>query len=416
MKTPRKWQDRINPSVQEIPFSGIRRFFDLVSEMKGVISLGVGEPDFVTPWHIREACVYSLEKGYTMYTSNKGMLELREEIARYLAETYRVVFDPRNEILITVGVSEGLDLAMRTILCPGDEVLIPEPSYVSYAPVTKLAGARPVHLKTSAENGFVVTAGMVEKAVTSRTKALVLCYPNNPTGATIDRQHLLEIAEVVRKHDLIVVSDEIYDRLTYSGEHTCVSALPGMRDRTILLNGFSKSYAMTGWRVGYAAGNRDFISAMTKIHQYTMLCAPITAQAAALEALKNGRPGMQRMVEQYNRRRRLLLQGFQEMGLPCFEPRGAFYAFPDISNTGMSSEEFAQELLQEEKVAVVPGNAFGDQGEGFVRCSYAASVEDLTEALRRMGRFLKRRESGGRILTAFFTGEEPKKEGIYQTL
>jgi aminotransferase len=416
MKTPRSWQDRINPSVKEIPFSGIRRFFDLVSEMQGVISLGVGEPDFVTPWHIREACVYSLEKGYTMYTSNKGMLELREEIARYLVDTYRVSFDPRNEILITVGVSEGLDLALRTILCPGDEVLVPEPSYVSYIPVTRLAGACPVPLKTSVENGFVVTAGMVEKAVTNRTKVLILCYPNNPTGATIDRQHLLEIAEVVKKHDLLVVSDEIYDRLTYNGEHTCVSALPGMRDRTILLNGFSKSYAMTGWRVGYAAGNPDFISAMTKIHQYTMLCAPITAQAAALEALKNGRSGMKRMVEQYNRRRRLLLQGFREMGLPCFEPRGAFYAFPDISITGMSSEEFAQELLREEKVAVVPGNAFGDQGEGFIRCSYAASVEDLTEALRRMSSFLRRRKNCGKILTAFFPGKGLKKEGIYQTL
>jgi len=416
MTTTTNWQDRINPAVRSLPPSGIRRFFDLVTEMKGVISLGVGEPDFVTPWHIREACVYSLEKGYTMYTSNHGLLELREEIARGLAESYRVPYNPRNEILITVGVSEGLDLAMRTILCPGDEILIPEPSYVSYAPTAILAGGSPVYLKTSVENGFQLTAEMVEKAITPKTRALLLCYPNNPTGATIDRERLLEISEVVRSHDLIVISDEIYDKLTYVGEHTCMSSLPGMRERTILLNGFSKAYAMTGWRVGYAAGNSDFISAMTKIHQYTMLCAPITAQIAALEALKNGKPEMKKMVEQYNRRRRLVLQSFQEIGLPCFEPRGAFYAFPDIRETGLSSLDFAEQLLKEEKVAVVPGNAFGQQGEGFVRCAYAASVEELTEAFKRMNNFVKRRINRGKILTASFGKPGPKKEGIYQTL
>lgn len=354
--------------------------------------------------------MYSLERGYTMYTSNHGLLELREEIARDLEETYGVVYNPGREILITVGTSEGLDLALRTILCPGDEVLIPDPSYVSYAPCTTLTGAVPVYLKTSMENGFQVTAEMVEKAVTPRTKALIMCYPNNPTGATIDRDNLLEISEVAKHHDLIVISDEIYDRLTYEGEHTCVASLPGMRDRTILLNGFSKAYAMTGWRVGYAAGNSDFIAGMKKIHQYTMLCAPITAQVAAVEALKNGKPGMKKMVEQYNRRRRLVLQAFREAGLPCFEPRGAFYAFPEISITGLSSEDFAQQLLREEKVAVVPGNAFGERGEGYVRCSYAASVDDLTEAFKRINNFVKRKVNRGKILTVSFGKTEPKKE------
>ncbi len=392
MREESRWRQKINPAVLEIPFSGIRRFFDLAAEMKGVISLGVGEPDFVTPWHIREACIYSLEKGYTMYTSNRGLLELRQEVARHLAETYGVEYDPREEILITVGVSEGLDLAMRAVLCPGDEILIPEPSYVSYAPTAILAGARPVFLKTSVENGFQVTAEMVEKAITPHTKALVLSYPNNPTGATMDRERLWEVAEVAVNYDLIVISDEIYSRLTYVGEHTCVPSLPGMRERTILLNGFSKAYAMTGWRIGYAAANAEFIAAMTKIHQYTMLCAPVTAQMAALEALRNGRGSVEKMVEQYNYRRRLLLEAFREMGLPCFEPRGAFYAFPDITLTGLSSEEFAHHLLLEEKVAVVPGSAFGEQGEGYVRCSYAASVQDLTEALRRMAAFVRRRQ------------------------
>jgi len=410
------WQERINPVVRDLPPSGIRRFFDLVSEMKGIISLGVGEPDFVTPWHIREACVYSLEKGYTMYTSNHGLLELREEIARDIAQTYGVIYDPRCEILITVGVSEALDLAMRALLSPGDEILIPEPSYVSYAPTALMAGARPVFLKTTVENGFQVTAGMVEKAITDKTRAILLCYPNNPTGATIDRERLLEIAEVVKDRDLIVISDEIYDRLTYVGEHTCLPSLPGLRDRTVLLNGFSKAYAMTGWRVGYAAGNPDFIGAMTKIHQYTMLCAPITAQMAALEALKHCKPSMHKMVEQYSRRRRLVLHALKEAGLPCFEPRGAFYAFPEISVTGLTSEEFAEQLLQEEKVAVVPGNAFGGQGEGFVRCAYAASVEDLTEAFRRIRNFVRKRAGRGKILTASFRKPETIKEGICKSV
>ncbi len=416
MTTQTDWLSRINPTVRSIQPSGIRRFFDLVAEMKGVVSLGVGEPDFVTPWHIREACVYALEKGYTMYTSNHGLFELREEIARDLADSYGVSYNPRDEVLITVGVSEGFDLAMRTILCPGDEVLIPAPSYVSYAPVTMMTGAVPIFLNTSMESGFQVSPEMVEKAITPKTKVMVLCNPNNPTGSTIDRKRLLEIAEIARAYDLIIISDEIYGRLTYVGEHTCVSSLPGMRERTILLNGFSKSHAMTGWRVGYAAGHPDFISAMTKIHQYTMLCAPITAQVAALEALKNGKTAMHKMVEQYNHRRRLVLQAFREIGLPCSEPRGAFYAFPEIKGAGLSSEDFAQELLKEEKVAVVPGNAFGEQGEGFIRCSYAASVDTLTEAFRRMKSFVRRRVNKGKVVTVSFGKNESKKEGICRTV
>ncbi|HAP93233.1 MAG TPA: pyridoxal phosphate-dependent aminotransferase [Desulfotomaculum sp.] len=385
------WSELVNPLVRSIPWSGIRKFFDLVTETPGVISLGVGEPDFVTPWHIREACIYSLEKGYTMYTSNYGLLELRQAIARDLQSTRRLIYNPENEILITVGVSEGLDLAMRALVCPGDEVLVPEPSYVSYAPCVVLSGGRVVSLPSTMDSGFRISAEQVAASITPRTKILLLCYPNNPTGTVMDRQTLLEIAEVVRDRNLLVISDEIYDKLTYVGEHTCIATLPGMKERTVLLNGFSKTYAMTGWRVGYAAGNADFIGAMTKIHQYTMLCAPITAQMAAVEALQNGGPAMMHMVQEYNRRRLLVIHAFRDMGLPCFEPGGAFYAFPEISGTGLSSEEFARHLLQEEKVAVVPGNAFGSSGEGFVRCSYTTSVESLSEAFRRMARFVKAR-------------------------
>lgn len=401
--TQNKWAAKINPVVRNMPPSGIRKFFDLVAETRGVISLGVGEPDFVTPWHIREACIYSLEKGYTMYTSNWGLLELREAVAADLEATYGVKYDPRGEIVITVGVSEALDLAMRALLQPGDEVLIPEPSYVSYAPCTTLAGGVPVFLPTSMENGFRLSADQVRAAITPRTKILLLCYPNNPTGAVMDRAELARIAEVAVEHDLIVISDEIYDRLTYVGRHTCMASLPGMRERTVLLNGFSKAYAMTGWRVGYAAGNSEFISAMVKIHQYSMLCSPITGQMAALEAMKNGKPGMRRMVEHYNRRRHLVVQAFKDMGVPCFEPGGAFYAFPQVSVTGLGSEEFAGELLKEEQVALVPGNAFGRSGEGFARVSYAASLEDLGEALRRMGRFVRRRGVRPRLISTPLT-------------
>ncbi len=388
--TTKKWSDYINSTVKNIPPSGIRRFFDLAAEMEGVISLGVGEPDFVTPWHIREACIYSLHKGSTTYTSNHGLLELREEIAGYLG-TQGALYNPRNEILVTVGVSEALDLALRTVITPGDEVLIPTPCYVSYIPCTTLAGGVPVPVATQMEDQFKLTAEKLEAAITPKSKVLLLCFPNNPTGAIMSREELLQIAAVVQRHDLLVISDEIYDRLTYIGEHTCFASLPGMWERTILLNGFSKAYAMTGWRLGYAAANADFITAMTKIHQYTMLCAPITAQISAMEALRNGKSAMESMVAHYNRRRRLVLQGFKEIGLPCFEPGGAFYAFPYIGETGLTAAEFAEGLLMEEKVAVIPGDVFGPGGEQCIRCSYASSVEDLTEALKRMGRFIKNR-------------------------
>jgi aminotransferase len=385
------WADRISPVVKSIPPSGIRRFFDIVAEMKGVISLGVGEPDFVTPWHIRESCVYGLQKGYTSYTSNYGLLELREEIAQLIQRNYGVPYDPRREILVTVGVSEALDLAMRAILSPGDEVLVPEPCYVSYKACVTLAGGIPIPVPTTLEHEFRLTIDQLEKLVTPKTKALLIGYPNNPTGAIMPHDALVKIADFANKHDLIVISDEIYADLTYEGSHTCFSSLPGMQERTILLNGFSKAYAMNGWRIGYALSNPDFISAMTKIHQYTMLCAPITAQIAAIEALRRGQEPMQRMVTEYNRRRRLMLEGLRGMGLTCFEPKGAFYIFPSIKETGRTSLQFAEELLMAEKVALVPGSAFGESGEGFVRCSYASSVANLSEALERIERFIKKK-------------------------
>lgn len=383
------WSERVSPIVRSIPPSGIRRFFDIVAEMSGVISLGVGEPDFVTPWHIRESCVHGLQRGYTSYTSNYGLLELRQEIAKMIEADYGVAYDPKCEALVTVGVSEALDLAMRALLSPGDEVLVPEPCYVSYNACVTLAGGTPVSVCCTRENEFRVTVAQLEAAITPRTKALLIGYPNNPTGAVMSREDLKSIALFAEKHDLIVISDEIYANLTYDGEHTCFSSLPGMKDRTILLNGFSKAYAMTGWRIGYALGNSDFISAMTKIHQYTMLCAPITAQIAAVEALRQGTASRDKMVAEYDRRRRLMVDGFRNMGLDCFEPKGAFYVFPSIQRTGLSSLEFAEKLLHAEKVALVPGNAFGACGEGYVRCSYAASSKNLTEAIDRIGRFIK---------------------------
>ena len=383
------WAERVSPLVRSIPPSGIRRFFDIVAEMKGVISLGVGEPDFVTPWHIRESCVHGLQRGYTSYTSNYGLLELRQEITQMIETDYGVSYNPKCEALITVGVSEALDLAMRAILSPGDEVLVPEPCYVSYKACVTLAGGVPVSVCCTREHEFRVTVDQLAAALTPRTKALLIGYPNNPTGAVMPREQLSAIAQFAEEHDLIVISDEIYANLTYDGEHTCFSSLPGMRDRTILLNGFSKAYAMTGWRIGYALGNEDFIAAMTKIHQFTMLCAPITAQIAAIEALRQGRPSRERMVAEYDKRRRLMVEGFRNMGLDCFEPKGAFYVFPSIQNTGLTSLEFAEKLLLAEKVALVPGDAFGACGEGYVRCSYAASSKNLAEALDRIGRFVK---------------------------
>ncbi|AEJ44862.1 aminotransferase class I/II-fold pyridoxal phosphate-dependent enzyme [Alicyclobacillus acidocaldarius] len=380
--------DRLSPVVRNLPPSGIRRFFDLASQMQDVISLGVGEPDFVTPWHVREACMYSLEQGYTTYTPNRGLPELCVEIAKYLTK-FGLTYDPSHEILVTVGGSEAIDLALRALVCPGDEVLIPVPTYVSYKPCALLAGADVVELPTYAEHGFRLTADALERAITPRSKVLVLCFPNNPTGAVMDKEDLQAIADVVLRHDLFVVSDEIYAELTYGSQHVSIAAIPGMRERTVVVSGMSKAYAMTGWRIGYAAGPEPIISAMLKIHQYTIMCAPHMAQRAALEALRNGDDERDRMVESYDRRRKLIVAGLNEIGLPCHEPRGAFYAFPDIRPTGLSSEQFAERLLLEQGVAVVPGNVFGDPGEGFVRCSYATSVELIEEALRRMRAFVQ---------------------------
>ncbi len=384
------WAERISPTVNAVPPSGIRRFFDIAAEMKGVISLGVGEPDFITPWHIRESCVHGLHKGYTAYTSNYGLLELREEIARTIYNNYNVTYDPRKEALVTVGVSEALDLAIRAVLSPGDEVLIPEPCYVSYKACVLLAGGKPVPVPTDMAHEFRVTVDQLEKLISPRTKALLIGYPNNPTGAIMPKAELEAIARFATKHDLIVISDEIYADLTYHGTHTCFASLPDMRERTILLNGFSKAYAMTGWRIGYALSNPDFIAAMNKIHQYTMLCAPITAQIGAIEALRHGKDKMEKMVAEYNSRRQLMLNGLRSMGISCFEPKGAFYIFPSIKETGLTSLQFAEELLKTEKVAVVPGDAFGDSGEGFIRCSYASSISNLSAALERIGRFVSR--------------------------
>ena len=384
------WKERISPAVHAVPPSGIRKYFDIAAEMEDVVSLGVGEPDFITPWSIRESCVHGLEQGYTSYTANRGMLELREEIAAHYASRYGISYEPAKDILITVGVSEALDIAMRAILSPGDEVLIPEPCYVSYQACVTFAGGKPVPVAAKLENDFRITPEELEPHVTKRTKALLIGYPNNPTGAVMAKDDLQKIAAFAEKHDLIVVSDEIYGDLTYGGmEHTAFSSLLGMKERTILLNGFSKAYAMTGWRIGYALGNPDFIAAMTKIHQYTMLCAPITAQIAAVEALRRGEKYMKKMVAEYDRRRRLIYDGFQKLGLSCFEPKGAFYIFPNITSSGYTDEEFAENLLIKEHVALVPGSAFGESGKGHIRCSYATSIDKISEALARIGNFLK---------------------------
>lgn len=383
-------QDYLSPLVRAIPPSGIRRFFDLVSGSKDVISLGVGEPDFVTPWHVREACVYALERGKTQYTSNAGMPELREAICQYLYDRFTVAYDPAKEIIVTVGGSEAIDLALRALIVPGDEILIPEPCYISYNPITSIGGGVPVGIETFAKDGFKLTAESLEASITPRSKVLILCYPNNPTGGIMTYEDWLPIARVVEKHDLIVISDEIYAELCYDRPHASFAAVPGMRERTILVSGFSKAFAMTGWRMGYVCGHPDLIAAMLKIHQYTVMCAPIMGQVAAIEALKNGMEEKDRMVESYNQRRRLVVKGFREIGLECHEPQGAFYAFPSIASTGLSSEEFAQRLLQEAKVAAVPGSVFGLGGEGFVRCSYATSIPLLNEALERIGNFLNK--------------------------
>jgi aminotransferase len=385
-----KHQKMISDRANSLSPSGIRKFFDLLANMQGVISLGIGEPDYSTPWHISEAAIKSLEKGFTMYTSNSGIPELRELTSRHLQDKYNVSYDPAGELLMTVGVSEALDLAMRAIINPGDEVIMTDPHYVAYDASVLLAEGIPVNVPTYSKNNFAVEAGDIAAKITKKTKAILIGFPSNPTGAVMPRQNLLEIAEMAQKHNLMVISDEIYSRLTYGIEHTCYASLPGVKDHTILLNGFSKAYAMTGWRIGYAAAPTEIIAAMTKIHQYTIMSAPTPAQVAAIEALKTGEPDVVEMVEDYNRRRMVIVKGLSDIGLSCFEPKGAFYAFPSISCTGMTSEEFSEALLKEEKVAVVPGSAFGKCGEGYVRCCYATSLADIQEALKRMGRFVKK--------------------------
>jgi aminotransferase len=388
-KTAKK-RELLSQRVNQISPSGIRKFFDLLSSIEGVISLGVGEPDYATPWQISESAIRSIEKGNTMYTSNLGMRELREKLAQHLEERYGVKYDPHSELLITVGVSEALDLTMRALINPGDEVIMADPHYVAYDACVILAGGKPVAVPTVEESGFELGAREVEARITDDTKAILIGYPANPTGAVMSCARLTELAEVARRHGLMLISDEIYARLTYSGEHTCLASLPGMKETTVLLGGFSKSYAMTGWRIGYAAASKEIIAAMTKIHQYTIMSAPTMGQMAALEALKSGEDSVREMVEDYNRRRLVIVKGLCEIGLPCFEPRGAFYAFPSIKATGMTSEEFAEKLLVEEKVAVVPGSAFGQCGEGHVRCCYATSLVDIEEALNRMRRFVNK--------------------------
>ena len=380
--------------VRAVPPSGIRKFFDIVSEMKDAISLGVGEPDFDTPWTINDAAIYSLRQGRTHYTGNAGLMELRKEICDYMGSRFGVRYDPKKEIFVTIGASEGIDVAFRTLLEPGDEVLLPDPSYVSYSPGIIFAGGVPVPVVTREEDEFRLTPEAVRAAITPRTKALVLPYPNNPTGAVMERKHLEAIADVLRGTDIFVISDEIYAELTYNGyEHVSFASIDGMWERTITLNGFSKAFAMTGWRLGYVCAPREIIEVMLKVHQYAIMCAPTASQYAALEALRSGMntnyAQVQKMQRTYDRRRRIMLEAYREMNLSCFEPRGAFYTFPCIRRTGLSSQEFAERLLREQKVAVVPGTAFGDSGEGFVRCSYATATDKVIEAMKRMKAFVK---------------------------
>ncbi|MCR1840479.1 aminotransferase class I/II-fold pyridoxal phosphate-dependent enzyme [Murimonas intestini] len=389
-------RDPIAEKVKVIQPSGIRKFFDIANQMEEVVSLGVGEPDFDTPWHIRDEGIYSLEKGRTFYTSNSGLMELREEISRYLERKCRVSYNAASQVLITVGGSEAIDLCMRAMLNPGEEVLIPQPSFVSYLPCAVMADGVPVIIELREENQFRLTKQQLLDAITEKTKILVLPFPNNPTGAIMTKEELEEIAQVVIEKDIYVLSDEIYSELTYETGHTSIASLPGMKERTVLINGFSKAYAMTGWRLGYACGPEEIISQMVKLHQFAIMCAPTTSQYAAIEALKNGDEDIEEMRKAYNGRRRYLMHAFHEMGLKCFEPYGAFYVFPCIKEFGMSSEEFASRLLDEEHVAVVPGSAFGDCGDGYLRISYAYSLEDLKVALGRLENFIKRLRDGGR--------------------
>ena len=379
----------VNRQVRDIPPSGIRRFFDIAAAMEDVISLGVGEPDFITPWHIRSEAVKSLEKGRTYYTANAGLMELRTEIARYMKETIHVSYNPKTEIVVTVGASEALDAALRALIEPGDEVLIPEPSFVCYKPCTILAGGIPVPIETTAANGFKLTPELLRAAITEKTKLLVLPYPNNPTGGIMTEEDLSQIVPIIKEANIMVISDEIYSELTYTGKHVSIATFKDMKDRTVVINGFSKAFAMTGWRLGFACAHPDVLAAMLKIHQYGIMSAPTFSQYAAIEALKNGRADIERMKEEYNIRRKFLVDALNEMGMTCFNPYGAFYVFPSIKQFGMTSEEFCQKLLEEQRLAVVPGTAFGDSGEGYVRISYAYSKESIAKALKRLEAFSK---------------------------
>lgn len=385
-------RDFISKNAKNIKPSGIRKFFDIVSERKDVISLGVGEPDFITPWEIRDAGINTIKKGYTQYTSNKGLPILREEISKYLKNSFKVDFGA-DDIIITVGASEAIDLSLRAVVDVGDEILIPDPSYVSYKPCVELSGGVPVSVPCSGDNGFKLTAQALESVITEKTKALIFPYPNNPTGGIMEREYIEEIIPIILKHDLLVISDEIYAELTYDGEHCSIASFPQMKDRVVLINGFSKAFAMTGWRIGFVCAPKEILSAMLKIHQYTTICAPIFSQYAAYEGLKNGRETdfetVREMRDEYNRRRRLMCDAFNKMGLKCFEPKGAFYIFPSVKETNLTGEQFATELLEKKKVAVVPGDAFGEFGKYYVRCSYAYSMKDLMEATSRIAEFVE---------------------------
>jgi aminotransferase len=383
-------KEKIKPYIMNTPPSGIRKYFDLINEMKDAISLGIGEPDFETPWCIREEGIYSLEKGKTFYSSNAGFIELRNEIARYMGNRFKLSYDPASEILVTVGGSEAIDIALRTFVGPGDEVIVPEPSFVAYKGCVMFTGATPVPLELKAEHRFRLQPEQILSAITERTKAIVIGYPNNPTGATMDYEDYVAIVEVLKDKDIIVLSDELYAELNYKGSHVSIAQFPEMKDKTIVINGFSKAFAMTGWRIGFACGPKDALDQMRKIHQYAIMCSPTMAQYAAIEALKNGEGEMRRMVDEYNRRRRVMTDGFNKIGLSCFEPFGAFYCFPDIRSTDLSSDEFCERLLAEEKVLTVPGNAFGACGEGFIRATYATSIDNIREALVRIKRFVER--------------------------
>ncbi len=377
--------------IQDIPYSGIRKFFDIASEIEGVISLGVGEPDFNTPWACTEKAIYTLEQGKTTYTSNAGLLELRQEIAKYIKNTLNINYCPKSQILVTVGASEGIDLALRAVICPNDEVLVVEPSFVSYKPCITMCGGIPVVVNTKEENNFKLTPEDILPKLSNKTKAIIISYPNNPTGAIMEKEDLEKIANILKDKDILVISDEIYSELTYEGKkHTSIAQFEGMYEKTVVLNGFSKSFAMTGWRLGFALGPKDIISAMTKIHQYIIMCAPTMSQYAGLEALTSSLSSVDKMRKEYNMRRKFMLNGFREMGLDCFEALGAFYLFPSIKSTGLSSQEFCKRLVYEEKVAVVPGTAFGECGEGFIRCSYAYSIEEIKEALLRIKNFINK--------------------------